>query len=64
MVHRKVEYGGAVGRNAAVVLPLIVEQFAADRAATAQLYTAIQALAKAVNAHNVDFMDHERRLGD
>ena len=45
MVHRKVDYEAAVGRDEGAVLPLIAEQFAADRAATAQIYSAIQALA-------------------
>ena len=64
MVHRKVEYEEAVGRNDAAVLPLIAEQFAADRAASAQLYAAVQALAKAVNSHDSDLKDHDRRLDE
>jgi hypothetical protein len=37
MVHRKVEYDTTVGKDDASVLPLIAEQFAADRAAMAQV---------------------------
>jgi len=64
MVHRKVDYEAAVGTNDATVLPLIAEQFAADRAATSQIYAAIQALAKAVNGHDGELRDHNRRLDE
>ena len=64
MVHRKVDYDAAVGKDDAAVLPLIAEQFAADRAAMAQVYAAVQALSKAVNANDADIRDHDRRLDE
>ena len=64
MVHRKVDYEEAVGRNDLTALPLVIEQLAADRAASEQLYTAVQAIAKAVNTHDGELRDQERRLDE
>ena len=64
MVHRKVDYADAVGKNDAAVLPLIAEQFAADRAVLAQTYAVVQALSKAVDGHDGDLKDHDRRLDE
>ena len=64
MVHRKVDYEAAVGRDEGAVRPLIAGQFAADRAATAQIYSAIQALATVVNAHDGELRDQDRRFDE
>ena len=64
MVHRKVDYEAAAGRDDGEVLLLIAEQFAADRAATAQLRSAVQALAEAINAYDGELRDHDRRLDE
>ena len=64
LVHRKVEGTEAVGGDIAAAMPLIAEQFTADRAASNQLYMAVQALARAVNAHDGDLKEHERRLDE
>ena len=64
MVHRKVDYEAATGATDAALMPLIAEQFAADRAATAQIHAAIQTLAKAVNGHDGELRDHERRMDE
>ncbi len=59
MVHRRVDYGD---KNDASILPLIGEQFNADRAAIEQMQSAIQSIAKAINSHDSDLRDHDRRL--
>ena len=61
MVHRKVDWAG---QEATVGTAAVAEQFAADRAATAQLHSAVQALAKAINAHDGELRDHDRRLDE
>ena len=50
MVHRKVDHPDEA--SAEQVLKNVVEQLAADRAAMAQMYSAIQAVAKVVNQHD------------
>ena len=61
MVHRRVDYED---KSDASILPLIGDQFNADRAAMEQMHAAIQSLAKAINAHDGDLRDHERRLDE
>ena len=62
LVHRKVEVTGSEG--GAGLQDGMAQQFAEDRVATMQLYTAIQAIAKAVNAHDNDLKDVGRRLDE
>ena len=61
MVHRRVDYED---KSDASILPLIGEQFNADRAAMEQMHAAIQSIAKAINTHDGDLRDHERRLDE
>ena len=61
MVHRRVDYED---KSDASILPLIGEQFNADRAAMDQMHAAIQSLAKAINSHDCDLRDHDRRLDE
>ena len=60
LVHRKVEHPAEAGADE--MLRSIAEQFAADRTAMAQLYGAIQAVAKVVNKHDDGMSSLEIRL--
>jgi hypothetical protein len=60
LVHRKVEHSAEAGADE--MLRSIAEQFAADRTAMAQLYGAIQAVAKVVNKHDDGMSSLETRL--
>jgi hypothetical protein len=64
MVHQKVEHPENVEKSDGTVMVQIAEQFAADRAAFAQVYNAVQALSKAVNSHDAELKDHDRRLDE
>ena len=63
LVHRKVDVPAAEAGTVNVI-PLIEQQFMEDRAATTQLYAAVQALARAVNVHDGDLKDVNRRLDE
>ena len=62
LVHRKIEHPAEAGADE--TLRIIAEQFAADRTAVAQLYGAIQAVAKVVNKHDDGMSSLETRLGE
>ena len=62
MVHRKVDHPDEA--SAEQVLKNVVEQLAADRAAMAQMYSAIQAVAKVVNQHDEGMAALDGRLGE
>ena len=62
MVHRKVEHQH--GANVAAVLKDVVGQFFADLAAKAQIYGAIQAVAKVVSMHDEGMASLDGRLGE
>ena len=59
MVHRKV---GHEDGTAEMVVKSVVEQLAADRAAIAQLYGAIQKIAGVVNKHDDGSSELDRRM--
>ena len=59
MVHRKVDHEDG---TAETVMKGIVEQLAADRAAIAQLYGAIQKVADVVNKHDDGFSELDKRM--
>ena len=61
MVHRKVDHEDG---TAETVVKGIVEQLAADRAAIAQLYGAIQKVADVVNKHDDGFSELDKRMGE
>jgi len=60
MVHRKVDHPSEA--SAEDVLKNVVEQLAADRTAMAQMYSAIQAVAKVVNQHGEGIVALDSRL--
>ena len=60
MVHRKVDHPSEA--NAEEVLKNVVEQLAADRTAMAQMYSAIQAVAKVVNQQGEGIVALDSRL--
>ena len=62
LVHRKLEELPTAGDNNKEALTIIGQQFAVDRAAMEQMFTAIQSLAQALNGHDGDLREHDRRL--